>query len=204
MARQFGAGFVAFALLGMSLMTLALPVAPASAIIGCPTFVTNNSDGSSYTVSIRGADGSCVSPTLYDSSGASPGRAHVAFSSGSLQNPYTITLVSCSGSNCPPSIVKILGWGPGDICGGSKPACGSLPISFTLDATVESGVSGCSDTAPLKVASSGASIIQIEGGSGCVPPPPPPTVPEFPFGLAILMAILAPALLMVRKRALLS
>jgi hypothetical protein len=78
-----------------------------------------------------------------------------------------------------------------------------LPFSFKLDATVESNVSGCDDTAPLKLAgNAGAPILIIEGGSGCVPHlfPPPPTVPEFPMGITLLFALAIPLLVLMKKR----
>lgn len=199
-ARRFPATFLVFVMLA-SVMPLVFGVAPAYAA-SCPTFASNNSDGSKYFVSIRGADGSCVGPSSYDGSGASPGRAHVALSSGTAQNPYTITLASCTGADCPPPTVWVGGWGPGTVCSGP---C-AMPFSFSLNAHVESGVSGCDDTAPLKVATdttNGAPLVIIEGGNECVPHlfPPPPSVPEFPLGMAALLALAIPTLFLLRKRA---
>jgi hypothetical protein len=164
--RFLSAAVSTMLLLGMAVSFVGLGLIGAAPVyaVSCPTFVTNNSAGASYTLRIVGADGSCVLPVSYDNSGASPGRAHVNFGTGASQNPYTITIVSCGGTNCPPSQIWIGGWGPGDV--GSSPY--SILYSFTLDASVQAGES-CS-TAPLKVAGNvGASIIQIEGGTGCAP-----------------------------------
>ncbi|HEV2138471.1 MAG TPA: hypothetical protein VGR53_06485 [Nitrososphaerales archaeon] len=186
---------------GVTSMGLA-GVAPVYAVL-CPTFVTNNSAGAHYVVRITGADGSCVTPVSYDNSGASPGRAHVNLGTGGAQNPYTVTLVSCSGATCPPSQIWIGGWGPGNV--GSSPY--TLPFSFTLNAGVQAGIA-CT-TAPLKVDSNkGVSIIQLEAGTGCSPasvcPPSgcPPTsgVPEFPLGIFPILLLAIPFMLLLRKR----
>ena len=188
---------MAVSFVGVGLFAAA-PVYAAS----CPTFVTNNSAGDSYTVSITGADGSCVTPNSYDSSGTPPGRAHVNLGTGGAQNPYTIVLVSCSGGTCPPTQVWIGGWGPGNV--GSSPYV--LPFSFTLDASVQAN-QPCT-TAPLKVSGNkGASILQIEAGTGCTtkgacPPTgcPPPGVPEFPVGAILAIAFAFPLIVLLRRR----
>ncbi len=166
------------------------PVRAAS----CPVNTTSG-DGDTFNVQITGLDLSC--PTTFSMSGIT----HYLLSTGSGKNPYTVTLSSCSGSRCPPTNIKVLGWDTvGDRCGGSKPACAALPgpWTFPVDATAQAG-KAC-DTAPVKIRGNpGQPVLILEAGVGadCTSVS---TVPEFPLGLFALFAFALPAVLLVRGR----
>ena len=146
-----------FAILILSFASL-----PPSHAASCPSNTTSG-NGDTFNVVVTGADGSC--PPTYSSSGLT----HYALSSGAAQNPYTIALSSCSGTNCPPTEIIIQGWGSNEVvCGGGQPACSSTgPWTFNVDATVQSG-KAC-DTAPVKVTgTAGQPDLILEAGVGGV------------------------------------
>jgi hypothetical protein len=101
---------------------------------------------------VTGNDGSC--PSVYSSSHI----IHYVLSTGLAQNPYTITLSSCSGSNCPPTEIIVRGWAGNEIvCGGTgTQSCStSGPWIFNVDATVQASKER--KTAPVKVTGSTSS-----------------------------------------------
>jgi hypothetical protein len=161
---------------------------------GCPVDVTTG-NGDSFMVVITAADSTC--PSTYSSSGIT----HYALSTLPAKNPYTVALSSCSGSNCPPTNIKVLGWdGVGDRCGGSKPPCSSTgPWTFTIDATVQR-LNPC-DTAPAKVTGNGGQpVLILEAGVGGVCSTPLRSVPEFPLGITIVLGVAMLAVILVRSR----
>lgn len=162
--------------------------------LACPVNSTSG-NGDTFNVVITGKDGSC--PSTYSNSGIT----HYALSTGAAQNPYTVVLSNCVGTNCPPTNIKVLGWDTvGDRCGGSKPACSSTgPWTFTIDATVQAG-KGC-DTAPVKVTGNGGQpVLILEAGTGDVcTGTTSHGAPEFPYGMALLLAMSLPILMVLRR-----
>ena len=182
--------------MAMGLVALGLVTVPAvHATTPCAAFSTTNTAGDTYMVSVTGADGSCPVPS-FDGTG----RAHVSLGYSHPANPYTIVLVSCSASDCPPTQVWVGGWGPGNV---GSPTY-TLPFSFTLDGSTPESCG----TAPIKVAgTSGQSIVQIEG-TDCPPSTTTTTttssttqgVPEFGFGLLGVLSLGLPVLILLRRK----
>ncbi len=204
-----------FCFLALSLLP-AVPLSIISSAVSCPTNTTSG-NGDTFNVVVTGADGSC--PTTYSQSGLT----HYLLSTGAAQNPYIVTLSSCSGSNCPPTEIIIQGWAGNEVaCGGIQPACSSTgPWTFTVDASVQSGQS-C-DTAPVKVTgTSGQPVLILEAGVGgdCggtststsstttspttstqTTTTKPTGVPEFPAfgGYLLLLGVTVPLILLMRR-----
>jgi hypothetical protein len=147
---------------------------------------------------VTGYDGSC--PSVYSSSHI----IHYVLSTGLAQNPYTIALSSCSGSNCPPTEIIVRGWAGNEIvCGGTgTQSCStSGPWIFNVDATVQASKER--KTAPVKVTGSTSSreetVLILEAGVGGVCSSPPVGVPQFPLGMAAVALLTLPILLLIRR-----
>jgi hypothetical protein len=183
-------------------------VSPVHAVT-CPTLSTSG-NGDTFSVVVTGADGSC--PSTYSNSGIT----HYLLSTDSGQNPYTVTLSDCSGSNCPPTEIIIQGWAGNQIACGplpNTPCSSSGPWMFNIDATVQAGES-C-DTAPVKVTgTSGQPVLILEAGTGgdcsgqttsittITSSTSTESVPQFSSGalpLLALVALLLPLMLLARK-----
>ncbi len=193
---------------------LALPAVPLSSAVACPTYTTSHATGYTFTVQVTGADGSC--PSTYSSSGT----IHYVLSTSASANPYTIVLTGCIpgvSESCPPSDVTYQGWtlsGITTVCSDATTACTST-ITFTVDATVQTD-EPCNT---LNVKAGGDVILILEAGTGgdcsgtststttttttstTTTSSTVPGVPQFgaSFGMLLVIALVAPMLLLLRK-----
>ena len=205
---------------------LALPALPLSSAIACPTYTTSHSNGYTFTVQVTGHDGSC--PSTYCNSGTIHYVLSTSASANPYTIILTGCIPGTSES-CPPSVVTFQGWtlsGITTVCKSTGTACTST-IAFNVDATVqadescntlnvkaggdvililEAGVGGdCSGTSTTSTTTKTTSTTSttatkttstITTTSSTVP-----GVPQFgaSFGMLMVIALVAPMLLLLRK-----